>query len=335
MFKLPLPEIIEKIKSNSQLPEDEIYKRIDNKLTQLSGLISREGAAHIIANELGIKLFEQTTGQLKVKNILAGMRNVETVGKVLKKYELREFVRDERTSKVASFLMGDESGIIRAVLWGMQTDGFNQFKEGDVIKIESAYVKENTMGRKELHLNDKSKVIVNPIGITINAISGNEIKRKQIKDLQDADANVELMGTIVQVFEPKFYEVCPECQKRIKSSENGLECQIHGVVKPDYGYVLNIVLDDGTGTTRLVLFRNQMDDLLKKTKEQVLHFKDHPVDFEGVKYDLLGHIVKVSGRAAKNTMFDRIEFVSQSITLDPNPDEEIKRLDKEIEMFTQ
>ena len=65
-------------------------------MKQLSGLISKEGAAHIVANELGIKLFDSFTGKLQIKNIIAGLRNVETVGKVLQVYELREFTTNER-----------------------------------------------------------------------------------------------------------------------------------------------------------------------------------------------------------------------------------------------
>ncbi len=335
MFKLPFPDIVQKIKTSSNLSEEEINQKIDNKMQQLSGLISKEGAAHIIANELGIKLFEQTTGVLKVKNILAGMRNVETVGKVVNKYELREFQKNDGIGKVASFVLGDDSGIIRTVLWNEQTNSFTQFKEGDIVKIESGYVKENNMGRKELHLNDKSKVIINPIGVEVKNVAGNETQRKIIRDLQSADTNIELLGTIVQIFEPRFYEICPDCGKRMKPADSGLACPIHGKKEPDYGYVMNIVLDDGTGTIRTVFFRDQLQQLLGKTKQEVMHFKDHPVDFEPVKHDLLGHIVKIKGRASLNAMFDRIEFVGQNVEMNPNPDEEIAKLDKAVEEVVQ
>ena len=69
MFKLPLPDIIQKIKIGSGISDEDINQKIDVKMQQLSGLISKEGAAHIVANELGIKLFEQTSGILKIKNI--------------------------------------------------------------------------------------------------------------------------------------------------------------------------------------------------------------------------------------------------------------------------
>ncbi len=135
MIKIPITDIISKIQAKTNLSEQEINVKIDKKLDQLSGLISREGAAHIIANELGIKLFEQTTGKLQIKNVLAGMRNVETLGKVQRLFELREFQTENRSGKVASLVAADETGSIRIVLWGDQADKIKQIKEKDIIKI--------------------------------------------------------------------------------------------------------------------------------------------------------------------------------------------------------
>ena len=70
MLKMDLNQILEKITVKSGLSLDEINAKIDDKLKQLSGLISKEGAAHIVANELGIKLFEQLSGKLQIKNII-------------------------------------------------------------------------------------------------------------------------------------------------------------------------------------------------------------------------------------------------------------------------
>jgi len=118
MIKMPYNDILEKIKEKSGLSEEEIKEKIDTKLKQLSGLISKEGAAHIVANELGVKLFDALGGKLQIKNILAGMRSVEVVGKVLRVFELREFNSKGRAGKVASFVIGDETGTIRIVMWG-------------------------------------------------------------------------------------------------------------------------------------------------------------------------------------------------------------------------
>ena len=79
MIRLSYDEIIAKIKEKSSLSESELSGRIEGKMSQLAGLVSREGAAHIVASELGIKLVDQLSGRLQIKNILNGMRDVETV----------------------------------------------------------------------------------------------------------------------------------------------------------------------------------------------------------------------------------------------------------------
>ena len=127
MIKIPYEEIILKINERTNISISEIEERVDKKLKQLSGLISKEGAAHIVANELGVKIFEPLSGRLQIKNVLSGMRDVETVGKVLQVYDVKEFMRGEAVSKVASILIGDETGAIRVVMWGSQAENVAKF----------------------------------------------------------------------------------------------------------------------------------------------------------------------------------------------------------------
>ena len=327
MIKIPFEDIISKIKEKSSLSEQEINSKIEQKTKQLSGLISKEGAAHIIANELGIKIFEDFSGKLQIKNILAGMRDVETVGKIQQIFETKEFQTENRQGKVASLVVGDETGTIRVVLWGNQTDNLSNLKQNDIVKVAGGYVREN-QGRKEIHLNDRSKLIINPEGEEIKEVKAFSVKRKEIKDLSEEDNEIELLGTIVQVFDPRFFEICPECGKRAKTGENGnFLCEKHGEVKQSYSYVFNLVLDDGTETVKAVFFRNQMERLLGMSSEQIMQYKDAPEKFDEVKNNLLGSIIKVVGRVNKNDFFDRLEFISQTVYPKPDAGEELKRLE--------
>ncbi|MFC1800681.1 OB-fold nucleic acid binding domain-containing protein [Nanoarchaeota archaeon] len=331
MIKMPLNDIIFKIKEKTGLSEEDINKKIDDKLTQLSGLISRQGAAHIIANECGVKLFEATTGKLQIKNILSGMRSVETVGKVQQIFEVREFNTGTRSGKVGSAVVGDETGTIRLVFWNDQADTLTKLKENDIVKLVGGYVREN-QGKKEIHLNDRSKIVINPEGETIGEVKQFTTERKKITDLQENDQNIEILGTIVQAFEPRFFEVCPQCGKRARQHQDSFMCEEHKKVTPDYSYVINAVIDDGSmpdGTIRIVCFKNQAERLLSKTPEQMLKYKDNPTDFENAKNEIMGKIMKLVGRVSKNTMFDRLEFNTQLVFTDPNPEEEIKKLKEE------
>jgi replication factor A1 len=329
MIQIPLPEIFEKIKEKTGLTEQEINAKISQKLKQLSGLISKEGAAHIVANELGVKLFERVSGKLQVKNILTGMRDVETVGKVLYVNEPREFQKEDRSGRIGSFVLGDETGTIRVVCWGNQCEKLHGLAQNTIVKIKGGYVRENN-SQKEVHLNDRSLLMINPKGETVGEVvapARQPASRKSIQALQETDSNVEVLGTIVQAFEPKYYEVCPTCGKRAKLVGSSFVCDQHNTIMPNYSYVLNVFLDDGTDNIRVVFFRDQVDRLLSKSREQLLAMREKPEQFEQLKTDLLGNIIKVTGRVTKNQMFDRIELIASNVDPNPDPEQELGKLD--------
>jgi len=329
MINIPYADVVAKIGAQAGLSQEEIEKRVVEKVQQLSGLVSRDGAAHIVANELGVKVF-QHGGRQKIKDLLVGQRNVDVLAKVREVYDVREFSRaDGSAGKVCSALVADETGSTRVVLWNEQTDLARELKPDVVVLVRGVSVRDNQRGFKEVHLGDSGSLVVNPIGEVLGEVkAAPRPVRKQIKDLVENDENVELLGTIVQIFDPKFFEVCPECGKRVQSREGQFWCESHKEVRPEYSYVLTVFLDDGTPSPmRTVFFRNQTDRLLGTSSEKMQVYRDLPERFEEVKTHLLGQIVKVLGRVKKNTFFDRLEFTVNSVVPDPDPVEELKRLE--------
>jgi replication factor A1 len=332
MINVPFDVMASKIVEEAGISREELDKRVNKKLEQLSGLISREGAAHIIANELGINLLE-AKGLLKIKDLVAGLKGVTINGKVIRKYEPRSFSNEKRSGRLARFLVGDESGVVMVVLWNDQVDVHEKIKESDIVRIKDCYVKDNN-GRVELHLNESAGLEINPDGVEVEARpapqQGNRV-RKKIYGLSENDNDVEILATIVQVFDIKFFEVCPECNKRVKAEEGSgkFVCLEHGEIRPGYGAVLNLFVDDGSDNVRVVLWKNQALALLGLEEEKLLSYKDKPESFEEFKTDLLGLMVKLVGRVNRNEMFDRLEFVAGLVFRDVDPEEEIKNLDKQ------
>ena len=94
MIQISYEVVKEKIKEQTKLSDKEIEDKINKKIEELSDLVSRDGAAQIIANELGVKLFE--VGKIKVRDILVGMRNFEIDGKVMNLSDIRNFKTEKR-----------------------------------------------------------------------------------------------------------------------------------------------------------------------------------------------------------------------------------------------
>lgn len=324
-MQLPLNEIIDRIKENSTLSTEEIEEKISKKTEQLSGLISKEGAAQIIANELGIKLFE-VDGPVKINRVVAGMKTVETVGKIVRKFPVSKFTtKDGRDGQVGSIVLGDETGSIRVTFWNDFADKLAGFNDGDILKIVNAMSRTNN-NRVEIHMTQNSKFELNPAGVTIGEVKEFVSRRKKIADLAENDVNIEILGTIVQVFDPRFFEICPQCNRRARPDGEEYKCAEHGVVVPNFSYVMNAQIDDGSSNLRAVFFKNQAKVLMGKEDEDIQKFREDPTLFEPMKEELLGNFVKLIGRVNKNTMFDRLEFVTQVVIANPDPKKELENV---------
>ena len=320
MMGLSLDEIVSQIKEKKGLSEEDIKLKISQKRDKLSGLVSEEGAAHIIANELGIDLMESIRKHgLKIIKLKPGMR-VGVTGKVVKCYEVRSFVRNEKTSKVGSFLVGDDSGLIRIVLWdenhiAKMENG--EIKPDVILKIENGTVKENN-GYKEMHLGNFSQIEFNPEGIEdIKVIQTNnvasdmgeaEVKISKLSDANPGD-NVTVYGTIVQIFEPRSYDGCSECGKKAIDGK----CGAHptGVVKKIP--ILNFFIDDGNAGMRAVAFRDAASKLLDLDEAGMDGLIGNTAAFEDIKVKMLGAQKVLSGRVNSNEMYDRNEFMVRNV----------------------
>ena len=92
MLQIPVSEVIIRIKKETSLSDEEINSKIKEKINSLEGLVSEEGAAYIIANELGVSLLDSIKkSQIKVENVSGGMQSVDIVGKVTRVFQPRHW----------------------------------------------------------------------------------------------------------------------------------------------------------------------------------------------------------------------------------------------------
>jgi len=322
-------DIIEKIQQEKGLTLAEIESKIKIKLKELGDLISKEGAAYIVANECGVKIFDDFSKKsLKINQIMPGMTSVNIVGKVLQVYSVREFDTGTRQGKIGSLLIGDETGTIRVVMW--DTNHIREIENDNirldkVIKIKNAYVKENN-GFKEVHMSNRSSLETNPEEIIGEVKFTQNYNKKQIKDLNPGE-NVTITGTIVQVFEPRFYDACSQCNKKVSFNEGMGRCELHPnaiVVKQP---VLNLYLDDGSESIRVVAFR----DIAEKIISNIRDLQENPNNFEELRNNILGEQYKLNGKVVKNEIFDRKEFIINDLE-ELKPEEIISEISNEIKI---
>ena len=283
--------ILNKISEAANIEKEEIERRVEAKRAKLSGLISREGAAQVIAAELGINFDKQ---KVKINELIPGMRKVVTVGKVIKLFPVREFKTEKREGKVANMIVADDTGNVKVVLWDtnhIQLIEKGEIKEGDVVEIGNASLRNN-----EIHLGGFSEIKKSD-EVLQNVKTEKAYPEKSIIELKTGE-EARLRGTIVQIFEPRFFEVCPECSSRV----TGEECEKHGKVAPVKRALLNFVIDDGTENLRTVLFSEQISKLIDKEE------LENTERFLGKRAELLGKEMNFSGTVRQNKLFNNQEF---------------------------
>ena len=325
MINLPLDEIKEKILDQTDLDEDELDEQISTKLDQLSGLISEDGAAHIVANENDVELTDEEDS-LKVDNLATGMQGINIPGRVVQAYELQTFENDRGEGQYAKFLLGDETGVTMVVMWGDTATNISKIDEDDTVLLKDVSVREGRRGT-EIHANDQSEVEINPDGVDIEApdTSAQQTTKKNISDLDEDDDNIEVFATIVQIFEPKYFERDPDSKRKLQRNDDGDWENPEGNVidEPEIGAVLNIYADDGTDSVRVVLWKPHIMDLLDVDEDELLTYRDNIAEFEPVKTELLGEMVRIDGRVQRNNVTDKLELVANNVITDVDPSEEL------------
>ena len=292
--------LAERIAKASGKSSDEINRLVEAKRALLSGLISREGAAQIVASELGINFDKE---KVKIKEILPGMKKINLAGKIIQMFPVREYKKESREGKIGSFILADETGNIRVVLWDTNHISLiekGEVKEGDIIEISN-----DNLRNTELHLTGfsdikKSKEIIENVK-TERDFMGRKISEFGIGGSFNARA------IIVQVFEPRFFDVCPECKGKAISEPEGYKCEKHGKVIPERRALLSLVLDDGSGSIRAVLFSEQIEKLGLNGEE----LKGE--NFLSKRDELLGREALFSGSVRQNKLFNNQEFFVSDI----------------------
>lgn len=294
-------KIIEKIARTANLDKDEVERKIGAKRAKLSDLISPEGAAQIVAAELGINFEEE---RLKINELLPGMRKVNVVGKIITLFPVRSFKNKKgEDSKVSNFVIADDSSNVKVVLWDVNHISLiekGELKEGSIVEINNANMRDN-----EIHLSSFSELKKSKESLG-DVVTEKVVKEKSISEFVLSD-NVKTRAFIVQSFDPRFFQVCPKCKKKVATDGESYICLEHGKVIPEKRALVNIILDDGTETIRAVLFHDALpligltalDDIQKLISQR-----------EG----LLGKEMFFSGQIRNNKFFNQPEFIVDNVS---------------------
>lgn len=306
-------KIVERIVDETELDEDEIKEEVEEKMEEFEGLVSEEGAIHLVAKDQGIEIAEAADQDLKIENIVPEMRKVNLQARVVSITDANTFERDDGDEgKVQNVVLGDDTGTIRLTLWDEQTEIAEKVEEGDAISVSGAYTVEDNRENAELRLGDEAQVKMADEDEVpeVQTRGGGETSQVDIREIVSENASYEISGMVMDVYTSNpFYRVDPESGDTVREDDDGNYVTDDGeeVEEPENRLAISCVVDDGTDNIRVVLFRDQARKLLEIEEETEKEGDKDAV--EDAAEEVIGKQIRVEGRARYNDYFGTIELL--------------------------
>jgi len=323
--------LLKELQEKSRLQHDELRQRIEEKQGKFGGMLTTEGAAHLVAKDVGIKLLDGQVKRLEMRNIVAGMRSVNAVGKIFKISGIVDFTRGGKPGRVVNVYIGDATGFVRMPLWNDQVKLVEdeQIKVGDVVQVMNAFAREGMFG-VELNLGKYGRLAPleeeEEIEGEIELPDASELEKRFLSPdarrervaIKDAvPGNFETRAFIVQVFKSYIFYTCPECGGKVsestgKESDGKYTCEMHGEVEAEPALVLSAIADDGTGSIRATFFRTTAEQICGLSAQEVAAMNADE-SYARISDSIVGREFILEGRVQRNQQFDRTEMIVNSM----------------------
>lgn len=230
---------ITKIIQDTGLTRKEIRNLVEEKKDELKGLITDEGALFLIAKEYGVDVRSENVDLLKdidikISDIKLNMKNITLIGRIKAIYKIYDFEREnEEKGYVGSFLLHDNTGDIRIVIWNEHVNIFKDqnFKENELVKILNGYTKEGKYGL-EIHIGRIGKIVLSPDDVDYKKYPKIKEEFMEINKVHAQLKSVSIEGKILNKFPIKNFNR--------KSGETGS--------------VQSVLLMDNTGTSKITFW---------------------------------------------------------------------------------
>lgn len=276
---MSLEEKVRFVVEKAGISRTELQNLIEKKKRAMGGLISDEGALHLVARDLGVDLSEideYKPVKIYVRDLKPDMRNVTITGRVKRIHPVRVFEKRGVQGKVVSMVISDITGDIRVVLWGDHVGLVEKgaLKEGMIVRVVKGYIREGLRGELEVHLGKGGSLDLEPGDVDESEYPAIERKLFRLGDLLPEMWDVDVEAVVQRVYPTTVF-----------SRELG------------EGKRKSVILSDETGSVRAV-FWDENADVVDNVKEGDI------LRIEGgyTKLGLQGDVEIHAGRLARVTV---------------------------------
>jgi replication factor A1 len=275
-----------------------------------------------------IKELQNKSGVVSFDGIITSVDNIKTIT-----------LKSGEEVSLLGFIVSDDTDGIRVTLWREKAEEFSKlFTAGQGLSLKNVLVKySNFSSRNEISIIQDSKLelidlaIKNLKSIKLSGkegptnFSGNYAKINSIK----APGTMEIKGFIAKDLNKiTVYEACKNCFKKVEN------CTCDKSEDTEYRMILNLIIDDGTGTIRTTFMGDLAEKLVGVETSKIVQLIETP-EFdkflEKKSMEFLGKDIIIRGRAKFSDFSNQYE-ISVYDFKDIDIDEELERVMKKIEI---
>ncbi len=273
----------------------ELHARISTKITKLSEKLEIQDDSFQKISDL-----QNTQGVVSFKGIITSIENLKEIS-----------LKTGEAVSLLGFNVSDDTDSIRVTLWRDSAEEYSKrLKNGISVSLKDVSVRFSSFSqRNEVNFLQSSNLEVID-DLKLNNIIYNQVAEKakikevhgrvtKIAEIQNQEV-IEINGFIVKQIEDRnviLYEACSKCFKKV----DNCSCEeTHEII---HRLILNVLIDDGTGTIRTTFFGVQAERLLGFSTSQIKDVKYSP-DFESFlencSSQLIGRDLVITGRTLLN-----------------------------------
>ncbi len=243
-------DLIQEIKrQNPLISQEQILERLQAERAKTSGLLGDETLLRLIAAKFGLQVPQNmihNCGVLSTCRLFAGLYDVTVAGRLIAVFPAKTFQGAEKSGKFATIMLTDAEGVLRVVLWDAKAEMVErgELKAGQVVRLIHGYTKEDRYGKTELHLGNKSQILIEGEAKADQYQSIGKFTTK-IQTLTANSGNVHLAGTVKAVLGKKAF-----------SRNNDVD-----------GMILRLALRDDSGEATVVVWNEKVAEVEGLTRE--------------------------------------------------------------------
>ena len=234
-------KVVERILAQRpDITRDQLEDMINKKREASGDLLSVEGAAHLVAQDLLVATGEKKTKGLQISDLIPQIGDATLATRVIGVWPKQNFKRkDESEGTFVRLLLGDNTGTISCLVWNSEVVKTFQEKdfEGKIAVVSHGYTRQGLSEKVELHIGNRGSISL--------------LADEKATDIPSIDSFVNPLNKISDELDTVSIQGTIKTTPIVSSFETG------GAA----GTVLRMLVEDDTSVINVVAWNEKVEEL--------------------------------------------------------------------------